>query len=177
LATIYQRVLGDRFESLTPTLGRFLAKERGGRASGRLSVTRTAGRLRNLAAAALGIPPPGEYDLLLEVSLHVAGQRWVRRFGVHTLETIQSDYRGLLVESSGSGSLGFELAVESGALLFLPRRAWVLGVRLPLWLAPRIEAENWPMEPDGWRVRVQFRVPLLGLVGEYEGDVIPKEDA
>ena len=26
------------------------------------------------------------------------------------------------------------------------------------------------MEPDGWRVRVQFRVPLLGLVGEYEGD-------
>jgi hypothetical protein len=149
LATIYQRVLRDRFELLAPALGRFLGEERGGRASGRLAVTRTAGRVRNLAAAALGIPPSGEYDQLLEVSPHAAGQRWVRRFGAHTLETIQSDYRGLLVESSGPASLGFELSVEGGALLFRPRRAWVLGIRLPLWLAPRIEADNWPNETGG----------------------------
>jgi hypothetical protein len=175
MATIYQRVLGDRFDSLAQALGRFLGEERGGRASGRLSVTRTAGRLRNLAAAALGIPPPGEYDLLLEVSPHAAGQRWVRRFGTHTLETIQSDYRGLLVESSGPASLGFELSVEGSALLFRPRRAWVLGIRLPLWLAPRIEADNWPNETGGWRVHLRFGVPFLGLVGEYEGDVKPEE--
>jgi Domain of unknown function (DUF4166) len=171
LATIYQRVLGDRFELLAPALARFLGEEHGGRASGRLSVTRTAGRLRNLAAAILGIPPPGEYDLLLEVMPHAAGQRWVRRFGSHTLETIQADYRGLLVESSGPASLGFELSVEGGALLFRPCRAWVLGIRLPLWMAPRIEADNWPNETRGWRVHLRFGVPLLGLIGEYEGDV------
>ena len=144
MATINQRVLGDRFELLAPALGRFLSKECGGRASGRLSVTRAAGRLRNLAAAVLGIPPPGEYDLLLEVSPHAAGQSWVRHFGAHTLETTQSDYRGLLVESSGPASIGFELSVEGSALLFRPLRAWVLGIRLPLWMAPRIEADNWP---------------------------------
>lgn len=137
MATIYQRVLGDRFELLARALGRFLSEDRGGRASGRLSVTRTAGILRNLAAAVLRIPPPGEYHLLLEVSPHAAGQRWVRHFGAHTLDTIQGDYGGLLVESSGPASIGFELSVEGGALLFRPLRAWVLGIRLPLWLAPR----------------------------------------
>jgi hypothetical protein len=99
----------------------------------------------------------------------------VRRFGAHTLETTQGDYRGLLVESSGPATLGFELSVERGALLFRPRRAWVLGIRLPLWLAPRIEADNWPRESGGWRVHVRFRMPLLGLVGEYEGHVMPEE--
>ncbi len=173
MATIYQRVLRDRFELLPPALGRFLGDERGGRASGRLTVTRTVGYLHNLAAAALGIPPPGEYDLLLEVSPHAAGQRWVRRFGAHALETTQADYRGLLIESSGPASLGFELAVEAGALLFRPRRAWVLGIPVPLWLAPSIEADNRPEESGGWRVRVRFRVPCLGLVGEYEGLVKP----
>jgi hypothetical protein len=174
LATIYQRVLRDRFELLCPALRRFLGQEAGGRALGRLSVTRTAGRLRNFAATALGIPPAGEYDLLLEVTPLAGGQLWVRRFGAHTLETIQTEYRGLLVESSGPASLGFELIVGDGALFFRPCRAWVLGIRLPLWLAPCIEADNRPGDSGGWRVHLRFRVPLLGLVGEYEGDVMPE---
>jgi hypothetical protein len=175
LATIYQRVLRDRFDLLCPTLRRFLSQETGGRAFGRMSVRRPAGRLRNLAASALGIPSAGEYDLVLEVTPHAAGQRWVRRFGAHTLESIQTEYRGLLIESSGPGSLGFELIVGDGALFFRPCRAWVLGMRLPLWLAPCIEADNRPSDSGGWRVQLRFRVPLFGLVGEYEGDVMPDE--
>ena len=54
-------------------------------------------------------------------------------------------------------------------------QAWVFGIPWPRWLAPSIEAEYWPGEPTGWRVRVLFRVPLLGLVAAYEGDVTPKE--
>jgi hypothetical protein len=174
LATIYQRVLRDHFQLLSPALAGFLGNEHGGRASGRLVVRRTAGCLRRLAAAALGIPPPGEYDLLLEVLPHGTGQRWVRRFGAHRLETIQTEHHGLLVESSGQASLGFVLAVEGGALFFRPYRAWLLGIPLPLWLAPSIEADNWPRESGGWEVQVRFRVPLLGLVGGYEGHVTPE---
>ena len=48
-------------------------------------------------------------------------------------------------------------------------------VRVPLWLAPRIEVENHPVESGGWRVRVQFRLPLLGPVGGYEGVVMPED--
>jgi len=172
LTTIYQRVLRDRLELLPPALARFLGDERGGRAVGRLTVTRSAGYCCGLAAAALGIPPAGDYDLILEVSPHGAGQRWLRRFGPHRLETTQTDHRGLLVESAGPASVGFQLTVESGVLLFRQSRFWVLGIPWPLWLAPRFEASNWPTAGEGWRVRVEFRVPLLGLVGKYEGDVM-----
>jgi len=171
--TIYQRVLQDRFGLLAPALHRFLGEERG-RAYGRLTVRRSAGRFRNLGAAALGIPPSGDYDLLLEVTPNADGQRWTRRFGSRALVTTQIDHCGLLVESSGPGSLGFELIVEAGALLFRPRRAWVFGIRLPLWMAPNIEADNWPTESGGWRVHLRFRLPFLGLVGEYEGKVSPE---
>jgi Domain of unknown function (DUF4166) len=167
------RLLQDRFELLAPALHRFLAEDRG-RAFGRLSVRRSAGRLRNLGAAALGVPPEGDYDLLLEVTLNGAGQRWTRRFGPHALVTTQIEHCGLLVESSGPGSLGFELIVEAGALLFRPRRAWVFGLPVPLWMAPNIEADNWPTESGGWRVHLRFCLPLLGVVGEYEGEVTPE---
>src|SRR5207247_2069614 len=96
----------------------------GRRASGRMNVVRAGGRLRNLIAAAMGIPPAGVYDMLLEVSPRGKAERWVRRFGRHVLATVQREYRGLLVESSGPASIGFELVIQEGALLFRPRRAW-----------------------------------------------------
>jgi hypothetical protein len=177
LPTIYERVLGERFESLNPALRRFLTNVQGGRAVGKLRVTRADGRLRNAVAAGMGIPPAGEYETQLDVSPLGDGQRWRRRFGRYALETTQREHRGLLLESSGPASIGFELVVDQGELLFFPRRAWLFGIPLPLWLAPRIEAENSPAESGGWRVRVRFGVPLLGRVAEYEGDVIPQDAA
>ena len=172
MPTIYERVLDERFASLDPSLRRFLAEARGGRAVGHLRVTRAEGRLRNAIAAAMGIPPAGEYETLLDVSPLGDGQRWKRRFGIHALETSQRVYRGLLLESSGPASIGFELVVQEGSLLFLPRRAWVFGIPLPLWLAPAIKAENSPTQSGGWSVRVRFGVPLLGQIAVYEGEMI-----
>jgi hypothetical protein len=174
MATVYQRVLQGRFELLHPALQRFLGDERGGQATGRLRVTRPAGWLRRLAGSALGLPPAGEYDILLVVTPRGDGQLWVRHFGKHLLTTSQSDHRGLLVEAAGPGSIGFELVVEGGALFYRPRRAWMLGVPVPLWLSPGVEADNVPTASGGWRVVVRFRLPLLGPVGEYEGEVTPK---
>ena len=175
MPTVYQRVLRERFESLHPVLRRFLGEATGARAVGRLRVTCAAGRLRNAIASGLGIPPAGEYDMWLEVSPRGESQRWVRHFGRYALETDQSEYQGLLVESSGPASIGFELIIREGALLFRPCRAWILGIPLPLWLAPRIAVENWPGGSEGWLVRVRFGVPLLGQVAEYEGDVVANE--
>ena len=175
LPTIYQRLLQDRFNQLPPVLQQFLGEERGGRAAGRLTVTRSAGLLRNLAAAALGIPPAGEYDVVLEVIPLAAGQRWVRHFGNHTLTTDQTDYRGLLLEKSGPGSIGFELVIEAGTLFFRSRRAWGFGIPLPQFLSPKIESEDWERNSGGWNLRVSFQLPVLGHVAEYAGYVIPVE--
>lgn len=173
MATIYQSVLKQRFALLPTVLRDFLSQERGGSARGRLTVTRGAGWVRNVAAWALGIPPVGDYDLLLEVIPQGAGQRWVRNFGSHVLTTLQTDWHGLLIERKGLASLGFELIVEGDTLVFRPCSAWVLGMRVPLWLSPCIDAENRPDESGGWQVRVVFRVPLLGRVAEYQGSVKP----
>jgi hypothetical protein len=171
MPTIYQQVLQEKFATLHPTLRHFFGLEGVGRAAGRLRVTRAPGRLRNLVAAGLGIPPAGEYDMQLEVTPRGERQLWVRRFGRHALTTGQRAHRGLLVEASGPASIGFDLVAQDGALIFKPRRAWALGVPLPLWLAPHIEAENLPHEAGGWRVVVRFGVPLLGPVAAYEGVV------
>jgi len=158
---------------LAPALQHFLGLEQGGHASGRMTVTRAVGRLRKLAGWALGIPPAGDYDLLLEVVTTGNSQCWLRHFGNYTLRTVQTAWRDLLIERKGLASVGFELSVEGHALLFKTCRAWILGVPVPLWLSPCIEAGNWPNEASGWRVRVTFRVPLLGRIAEYEGSVLP----
>jgi hypothetical protein len=173
--TVYQRVLGERFQSLHPVLQQFLGNEHGGRAFGRFRVVRPTGGIRSIVASALGLPPAGEYGLLLEVLPTAAGQRWVRHFGKHVVETLQSEHRGQLVEASGPASLGFKLEVREGGLFFVPHRAWLFNLPLPLWLAPHVEAENWPGQSGGWQVRVHFRVPLLGQVAEYEGEVAPED--
>ncbi len=172
METIYHRVLGERFALLHPTLRYFLGDKRGARATGRMTVRRPPGWLRRLAGRALGLPPAGEYELVLVVTPHGNGQRWDRHFGTHVFTTYQYDYRGLLLEAAGPGSVGFELVNEGGTLHFRPRRAWLLGIPVPLWLVPGVDAENVPLATGGWRVIVRFRLPLLGPVGEYEGEVV-----
>jgi hypothetical protein len=175
VATVYQQVLGDRFVLLRPLLQAFLGADCVKRAQGRMQVIRSGGWLRNTIATLMGIPPGGPYSVCLEVSPVAGGERWRRRFGKHALETVQSVRGGLLVEASGPASLGFELLVQDGALLFRRRRAWLCGIPLPLWLAPKIEAENMARDGVAWHVCVRFGVPILGEVGRYEGEVGPCE--
>ena len=170
VTTIYQNLLKHRIDLLSHSLRQFLSQD-SGQAAGRMTVTRAPGWIRGFTAWALGIPPADEYDLALEVTPHGAGQRWARHFGKYSLTTTQYAWRELLIERKGLASLGFDLLVQGERLLFKPRRAWVLGVRVPLWLSPQIDAENWPGPAGGWHVRVAFRVPLLGQVAEYEGEV------
>jgi hypothetical protein len=174
LPTIYQRVLGERFGAMDAALQRFLGSDVGGQARGRLRVRRFGGWPLGLVATAMGIPPDGEYEMHLEVTPRGDGQRWVRRFGGYTLATVQAARAGLLVEWSGPASLGFELIVADGALRFRARRAWILGMPIPLWLAPEIEAENRALESGNWWVHVRFRLPRLGPLAEYVGEVAPE---
>jgi hypothetical protein len=173
--TIYHDALQHRFASLHPVLHRIFGAEGEWRALGRLTVRRSTGWLRSLAARLLGLPPAGEYDLVLLVTLHKTGQCWERRIGPYVVTTMQSVRSGLLAEASGPGCLGYELTPDNGALIFHPRRAWLLGVPWPRWLAPMVESKNYPLPSGGWRVQVRFRMPLLGPVAEYGGDVIVEE--
>ena len=66
------------------------------------------------------------------------------------------------------GLAPFSPVLEGDKLLLIPRRWTVLGLGLPAWLFPRIEA--WEAEEDGrFRFHVDISHPLTGQIVLYRG--------
>ena len=135
-------------------------------------ITRGRGFLRGLIAWAGGLPPAGAaVPMRLRIVAEGEGERWIREFGTHRLESVQRAWNGLMVESFGAITLGFRLVIEGDALRLVPARAWVLGIPWPLWLAPHgtgIEIG----QTDGCSIVARAELPLLGLLVQYEGLVV-----
>jgi len=94
--TLYQRVLGDRFAALHPTLQRFHSSPHGGRGVGMLQVTRAPDVIRSLVATLMRLPPASDATpVTLEVLPEANGERWRHHFGRHRFETLQTERQGL----------------------------------------------------------------------------------
>ncbi|MEA2624397.1 MAG: hypothetical protein QOD06_442, partial [Candidatus Binatota bacterium] len=78
-----------------------------------------------------------------------------------------------LVESAGPLSLGFDVAVDEGNMLFTTRRAWVFGLPIPLGLAPNVRAAV-KADELGWWLSVDVAVRGIGSLLGYEGHVTPE---
>jgi hypothetical protein len=168
--TLYQRVLGDRFDLLAPALRRFHSSPAGGRGRGVFKVIRPPGLLGTL----LGLPPAGDdVPMTLVVRGTPRGEKWVRTFAGIPVVTHQWCEGGLLMERSGPVTFGFALDVVGGGLAFRRVRALAVGVPLPAWLAPSAEALASPTD-SGWHVSVRLSLPFLGPFLGYEGKVIPE---
>ncbi len=171
MTPLYPRLLGEGFAGLHPSLREFHAARRGAEAAGVFRVTRPRGRLRNLLANSIGLPPAGEVvPLLLKVTPRGSGERWERSFGGHRLDSVQAARQGLLTETAGPASFDLAVTVRNGGMRFRTRRVWVLGIPVPRGWGPSVEAEAASRE-GGWSVRVRLRLPLLGELLSYEGHV------
>src|SRR5262249_50667212 len=136
---------------------------------------RGRGWLRRLLCRLGGLPPAGaEVPVRLRVVAEGPRERWLREFGGHRFESVQWAQGGLLVESLGLVRLAFRLRVEGPALRLEPAKAWLLGVRWPLALAPRGRGVEVAQE-GGCAVVVRAEAPLVGLLVQYEGLVVPDE--
>jgi hypothetical protein len=172
--TLYQRILGKRFGSLHPVLRRFHSSQEGGAGVGRFQVIRYPGRLRTLLAAALRLPPARDAtEVRLEVSPTGAGERWERSFSGSALVTRQTARGALLVEHAGPIRFGLAIDVVDGGMMFQTRRVWLLGLPLPRWIAPAVEATVVPNE-EGWSVLVRLTFPWVGPLLQYRGEVFPQ---
>jgi hypothetical protein len=172
MTPLYRRLLGTAFDTLPRSLQQFHDVETEWRGRARFRVTRGAGRLRNLAARLGGMPPAGEeVPLTLRVVREGDGERWIRDFGGHRMESFQWAWKGLLVESVGRVTLGFRLVAEPPALTLVPVRTWVLGVPWLAALGPRVGGSEVGRD-DGCAIVVRAAAPLLGLLVQYEGLVI-----
>jgi hypothetical protein len=142
------------------------------RGHARFRITRGKGLLRNLAAKIGGLPPPGEdVPVRLRIVAEGDGERWLREFGGHRLESVQRARGGLLVESFGAVTLGMRLVAEPPALRLEAVRAWFLGVPWPRLLAPHGTGVEVGRD-DGCAIVATAFAPFLGEIVRYEGLVV-----
>jgi hypothetical protein len=172
MASLYRRILGHAFDTLPPSLQQFHDVETEWRGHAHFRITRGKGRLRNLIAGAAGLPRAGEdVPMTLRVVREGDAERWIRDFAGKRLESVQRQWHGLLIESIGTVTLGFQLVVEPPALKLVLARLWILGVPWLRMLGPRISASEVGRD-DGCAIVVRAEAPLLGLLVQYEGLVL-----
>jgi len=172
--TLYRQTLGDAFDNLPQVLKTFHAHPDGAAARGTLRITRGQGWLRQTMASLMRLPASGEQvPVLLNVQVNAGIERWSRQFGSLRLVTRQWLWQGLLIETAGPLRFGFRLSANATEMRFDFARCWLLGMPLPFALAPRVNARASEYE-DGWWIHVCVEVPVLGMLAQYEGKVVPE---
>ena len=172
--SLYRQILGERFDALPEALRRFHDRPGGGRAYGKLQIQRASGLLRNALASILGLPRTG-MDVPVRLVVRIDGdrERWERYLQGRCLVTVQWASGDLVLESLGPFTYSSELVVQGSCLRNEFRRAWVMGLPLPRWLAPLIEGAV-EAGDDGWHLAVRIGAPILGELVRYEGWVEPE---
>ncbi|HVF17446.1 MAG TPA: DUF4166 domain-containing protein [Steroidobacteraceae bacterium] len=177
-ASLFERVLGEKWDQLPEEL-RTLHRGSGSQeASGMATVARGKRWLARLLTRVFGFPQSGD-DIPIRVSFAPSptGERWTRRFGTREFHSELSagagEEEGLLIERFGPFSFGLALVWDEPRLKFIVRH-WRLGpIPLPLWLAPISEAHEC-VEHGRFKFDVGISHPIAGLLVRYQGWLAPQ---
>jgi hypothetical protein len=130
--SLYERGLGEAFDTLPPQLRALHRPGAGSRWAGRAEVERGRGPVAAVVARIFGFPAEGA-DCPVEVEFRVDAEgreTWDRRFAGRLMRSVQEEGRGrnagLVVERFGPLAFGLALVRDGGRLLILARR-WSLG--------------------------------------------------
>jgi hypothetical protein len=175
---LYRRILGDAYAMLPQPLQVMHDLNSELTATGVGSVERGKGLLARLAAAIVGFPPAGD-DVPVEVAFCLKNGRelWQRNFAGQRFASTQEEGQGrsarLMCERFGVFSFAMALVVEGERMRLVMRRWSLLGLSLPLALAPRIDAYE-HVEDGRFRFHVGISHPLTGLIVRYRGWLVPQ---
>jgi len=170
---LYERLLGEEWPALPKQLCDMHSVDAKLVAVGRAKVQRGDGLLSRLAAAIIGFPKAGD-DVPVRVEFEVRDgvETWTRTFGNESFSSLQSGGSGrsdaLLCERFGMMTFAMALVVDGDRLRLQLRRWSVLGVPLPLWLAPKSNAYE-TVEQDRFVFHVEISHVLTGLIVRYTG--------
>ncbi|MGO1075025.1 DUF4166 domain-containing protein [Inquilinus sp. CA228] len=175
---LYRRALGEAWAALPEPVRAMHDLTGDKRVAGRAEVERGTGLMARLVAAVIGFPAAGS-DVPVEVTFRVRDgvETWQRRFAGRAFSSTQQAGRGrsegLLEERFGPVRVGLALVLEGDRLRLVVRRWTLLGLPLPLALAPCGEA--WETAADGrFRFHVEIRHPWTGLIVRYRGWLAPE---
>jgi hypothetical protein len=171
---LYRRVMGAAFDRL-PSLVRTIHQVHGDAgASGEGSVRRGGGPAGRAVAWFGGFPPAGDYPLHVSFEENDGVERWTRRFGPHRFDSRLSEDGGKLVERFGPMRFAFDLPADATGLAMRLTGWSLFGMKLPRFLAPRIDAREW-QEEDRFHLHVAIAMPLIGEVVRYDGWLRPAD--
>ena len=173
---LYRRVLGSAWLELPESVRRIHDAVSTVPWRGRARVTRGTSVLARLVGGLFRFPRASD-DVSVVVDFHRDHGRetWIRNFAGRRFSSVQFEghgaYEGLLCERFGPFTFGLATVVENGSLR-LPVRRWsMLGLRLPLWLAPQSHAREFE-ENGRFHFDVDISLPLGGPVVRYQGYLV-----
>jgi hypothetical protein len=175
---LYRRALGEAWDELPELVQAMHDLSGDRRVAGRAEVERGKGLMARLVAALIGFPKAGR-NVPVEVTFRIRDgvETWRRGFAGRAFSSTQQAGRGrsegLVEERFGPVRVGLALVLDGGRLRLVVRRWSLLGLPLPLALAPGGEA--WETAADGrFRFHVEIRHPWTGLIVRYRGWLAPE---
>ena len=169
---LYARVMGEAFHALPPAVRQIHQILRDAGAAGEAEVVLGRNPLARFIARFLGFPPAGRHSVHLDFSERGGRERWTRAFSGHRFSSELFEKEGRLNERFGLIRFEFDLPSDGSELRMIIRRWWLGPIPLPLRLAPRSDAREWE-EAGRFQFHVPIDLPLLGLLVEYRGWLVP----
>lgn len=179
-ASLFERVLGERFESLPPALQRFHRLRGCHELHGLVETDAPDAFAARLLARCLGTPTRathGAIRFVLEAAPEA--ETWTRHFPGRTMRSRMRFATGHVVEQMGLARLAFALDVSGGRLRMRLKGLRFLGIPCPAWLRPRLVAEeagDRSAGRDRLHFRIEARVPGVGQVVGYRGHLWLPDD-
>jgi hypothetical protein len=177
---LYAGILGAAWDSLDPAVHTAHLNGRDQmEAHATFSVRHGRSWIARLLAWIGRLPAESEAaPVKLSVRQVAGGELWDRAFPNTRIRSIQLDSGdGLLTEKFGLMEVRFRLSVANGALSYAQAASYLtlgpLRIRIPQALSMRISAVE-KAAADGIHphTSVTIAAPLVGLLAEYEGDLI-----
>lgn len=169
--SLYQKLLGPDFFLLGPHLQRFHGSERPLEVQGELTVVRNDGGFRNWLADRAALPSALDaHSVTLKVVQQGSKEIWSRCFGTTNVRTSQWISNGCLTECWGSVTIDFRIKVIGDRLWMESLRSRFLGIPLPPFLSPRVQATAIDTD-QGIEIVVCLGVQPFGELVRYFGVV------
>ena len=178
---LFQIIIGRAWDQL-PAAVRAMHDVSSGtlRSRGTAEVLRGRNPMSRLVGWLFGFPKAAQ-SIPVRVEMRAEGSRetWIRQFGKQQFRSTLYPGTGrsdrLVVERFGGFEFALALVVVGDRLAFIVRRWKLLGLPLPLSLAPRVETHE-AAKNDQFQFNVEIRLPLVGLLVHYRGHLTPESD-
>ena len=165
---LYRRILGRRFEMLPETVREMHDIIGDGGAAGTATVLRGKSGPSRLVAAVMGFPPEGAHRVHVTFEEVNGVERWTRRFSDRSFSSELSQRGAFLVERFGPLRFFFSLLTDTDGLEMVMVKWTVVGIPLPLSLAPQSRASEMA-DQDVFIFDVSIALPLVGPLVHYKG--------